>query len=457
MIEGQEIHIRDDNRHQNAPIALLIHGWSSSWFTWTPLLPVLSSRYACMAVDLPGYGRSPAPPQPPTIVGYADLMARLIEEISDRPVVLLGHSMGGQISLTLTLRHPELVERLVLLNPVISGRLSTFINLFIAPHILLERYRWGGKILSYLERTPLSYVEQLMKPILFAERAMISSQDYERIKADARRPGQGAIRAACFEAMKKGDLRGKLKNIETPALVLWGAEDNTVPLRDAGAVADEWTDADLRLIPNAGHWPHFEQYETTVRYMASFLGLPVLPMLDTNRISQQRNLDVPEIALFLSNTELGQDLNEGQRLRIAGLCHVHPFAPGETIALEDTSGDELFIVQDGQVDVLVRIVNDNGSTEQRRISVLLAGQVAGEMALLQGKGGRRTADLKAGRGGATVLALDSRYLFALFDDDPSLGLKIMQNLARSLVQRLRVQTWQLQLAERRAEDMLHRS
>ena len=204
VIDQQELHIRDDTRHRNAPIALLIHGWSSSWFTWTPLLPVLSTRYACMAVDLPGYGRSPAPKYPPSIVSYADLMARLIEKISDRPVVVLGHSMGGQISITLALRHPHLVERLVLLNPVISGRLSTFIKLFIAPHILLERYAWGGKFLSYLEKTPLNYAEQLMKPILFAERAIISRQDYERIRSDARRPRSGRYSCRMLFRHEKG-------------------------------------------------------------------------------------------------------------------------------------------------------------------------------------------------------------------------------------------------------------
>ncbi|MBA3469758.1 MAG: alpha/beta fold hydrolase [Herpetosiphonaceae bacterium] len=452
VIDGQELHIRDSER-RDGPIALLIHGWSSSWFTWTPLLSAIATRFAYMAVDLPGYGRSPALKQAPTIVGYADLMAKLIERISDRPVVVMGHSMGGQIAMMLALRHPMLVERLVLLNPVVSGRLSTYINLLVAPHIFLERYAWGGKLLSFLESTPISYQKQLMKPILFAERAMISRQDYDRIRADARRPGQGAVRAACYHAMKAADLRGQLKNIQAPSLVIWGAEDNTVPLRDAGAVADEWTDADLRLIPNAGHWPQFEQYETTLRYLASFLGLPILASLPDDQPAEQRNLDIDEIALFLSNTELGQDLTESQRLRVSGLCHLHHFAAGETLALEDTSGDEMFIVQDGRVDVLVRITNEAGIEESRRINVLMAGQIAGEMALIQGKGGRRSADLQAGRGGATVLAIDSRYLFALFEDDASLGLKLMRNLARSLVQRLRVQTWQLQMAERRVESV----
>jgi CRP-like cAMP-binding protein len=253
--------------------------------------------------------------------------------------------------------------------------------------------------------------------------------------------------------MKRGDLRGRLQDIQAPALVIWGAEDNTVPLRDAGAVADEWPDADLRLIPNAGHWPQFEQYETTVRYLASFLGLPILPNLPNDNLGAQRDLDINEIAQFLSNTELGQDLSEAQRLRVASICHLHHVAPSESIAVEDTSGDEMFIVQDGQVDILVRVSNEHGIEEQRRVNVLLAGQIAGEMALLQGKGGRRTADMQAGRSGATVLAIDSRYLFALFEDDASLGLKLMQNLARSLVQRLRVQTWQLQMAERRAEAL----
>jgi pimeloyl-ACP methyl ester carboxylesterase len=52
-------------------------------------------------------------------------------------------------------------------------------------------------------------------------------------------------------------------------------EDNTVPLRDASVVAREWPDADLRVIPNAGHWPQFETPELTLRYMRAFLSTPL--------------------------------------------------------------------------------------------------------------------------------------------------------------------------------------
>src|SRR5919109_2738660 len=117
-INGQPIHVWEEGP-PHGPVAILVHGWSSSSFTWAPLLPVLSRRYRCIAVDLPGFGRSPAPRQPPTIAGYADLIAQVIEQFSDRSALVLGHSMGGQIAVTLALRYPVLIERMVLLNPAL--------------------------------------------------------------------------------------------------------------------------------------------------------------------------------------------------------------------------------------------------------------------------------------------------------------------------------------------------
>jgi len=189
--------------------------------------------------------------------------------------VLVGHSMGGMISLTMALRHPELVERMVLLCPTISGRLSTFINVFISPITLLERSRLGNRLVAALEPQMLSVTDRLMRPASFAERSGITEDVYHHLRADARRPGQGRVRAECYWAMRDGDLRGKLGSIKVPSLVLWGMEDNTVPLRDASVVADEWPDADLRIIPKAGHWPQFETPDLTRRYVRAFLSTPI--------------------------------------------------------------------------------------------------------------------------------------------------------------------------------------
>jgi pimeloyl-ACP methyl ester carboxylesterase len=114
-----------------------------------------------------------------------------------------------------------------------------------------------------------------MRPASLAEHSGIEQIDYERLRADARRPDQSKVRAECFWAMREGDLRGKLKSLDLPSLVIWGMEDNTVPLRDASALVEEWPDIDLRILPKVSHWPQFEAPEVTRRYIRAFLGTPL--------------------------------------------------------------------------------------------------------------------------------------------------------------------------------------
>ncbi len=123
----QKIHFVEAGK-RGRQIALLIHGWSSSWYAMSPLLGLLAQRFHCIAIDLPGYGQSPPFSERTTIPQYVDLLADLIEEISDNPVVLVGHSMGGMISVSLAQKYPILIERMVLICPTISGRLSNSIN-----------------------------------------------------------------------------------------------------------------------------------------------------------------------------------------------------------------------------------------------------------------------------------------------------------------------------------------
>jgi pimeloyl-ACP methyl ester carboxylesterase len=274
-IRGQPIHARVQGSRQRR-VLLLIHGWSSSWYAMSPLLPSLSERYRCVAVDLPGFGESPPLPQRASIPAYADLLADLIHEISpEQPAILIGHSMGGMISLTMAMRRREVIERMVLICPTISGNLSFWINTFISPITMLERSRIANRVVAGIEPYMLTMTDRLMRPASFAERTGITQADYEKLRADARRPGQGRIRAECYNAMRANDLRGRLKGLDVPALVLWGMEDNTVPLRDASVVADEWPEAELRVLPKAGHWPQFETPDITNRHIRGFLSTPI--------------------------------------------------------------------------------------------------------------------------------------------------------------------------------------
>jgi pimeloyl-ACP methyl ester carboxylesterase/CRP-like cAMP-binding protein len=436
-------------------VALLIHGWSSSWYALSPLLELLSLRFRCLSVDLPGYGKSPPLSSRTTIPAYADLLAEFVAEVSDGPVVLVGHSMGGMTSITLALRHSILVERMVLIGPTITGRLSTYINLVVSPITVLERFGLGSLLVSAGERSFVGITDRIMRPASFAERSGITEADYERLRADARSPGQGRVRAECYFAMRDNNLSGRLKEVDTPALVIWGAEDNTVPLRDAGVVADEWPDADLRILPRAGHWPQFEAPYTTWRLVAAYLGLPRFSDRLQNPVADDELVQVSEIAQFLAHSDVGNNLNLAQRTRLAAQCEPLRFGPGQRIVRAAEAGNELYIIQSGTVEVW-RDPNDltGESPKRRKVADIKPGQIVGEFAMLDQ--GLRSADLIAGQEGATVLALKRENLVALCEDDAVLGTRLLWNIATAVAQRARFILWQLQRATRQSTPQVAR-
>ena len=448
-INGQQIHYVKEGQ-PNRQVALLIHGWSSSWYAMSPLVGLLSQRFLTIAIDLPGFGESPPLPKRVTIPAYVDLLADFIEEMTDGPVVLVGHSMGGMIGLTLALRHPILVERMVLIDPTVSGHLSRYINLVVSPITLLERFGLGSLIVSTVERLMMGITDRLMRPASFADRTGITAEEHIRLQADVRRPGQGRARAECFFAMRENDLRGRLSQVEVPSLVLWGAEDNTVPLRDAGVVADEWPEADLRIIPNAGHWPHFETPDTTRRLVAAYLGLPLFSDALHTPVGDDEFARIREVARFLAHSDVGNNLNLPQRTRLAAQCRQRFYSPRANIVRVDEAGNELYIIQAGTVEVWSDPDNPGQAPQNpRHVATLRPGQIAGELAMLDQ--GLRSADLIAGPEGATVLALERDRMLALCEDDATLGTRRLWNVAVTMSQRVRFVLWQLQRASQKKE------
>ncbi|MEZ4643556.1 MAG: alpha/beta fold hydrolase [Chloroflexota bacterium] len=449
-VGGQEIHAMEAGR-PGRQIALMIHGWSSSWYAMSPLMGLLAQRFHCISVDLPGYGQSPSLPERTTIAGYVNVLADLIEHLSDGPVVLVGHSMGGMISITLALTHPILVERMVLLSPTISGRLSTAINLLISPITLLERFTPGSLLVQAVENVLVGITDRLMRPVSFAARSGITENDYMRSRADARRPGQGKVRAECFRAMLENDLSGRLSKLDTPTLILWGAEDNTVPLRDAGVVADEWPGADLRITPKAGHWPQFETPDTTRRQVAAYLGLPRSNAELYQPLDDDDLLHIKEVAQFLAHSDIGNDLNEAQRMRIAAQLKQYTYPHGENIVHVADSGSEVYIIMEGSVEVWKDPEGIDPSihshAHMQHVTTFRPGQIVGELAMLD-QGGR-SADLIAGEDGVTVLALQRDRLLTLCEDDAVLGTRLLWNIATVMAVRVRFILWQLNRAEER--------
>jgi len=96
---------------------ILVHGLASNAGFWRYNIPELSKKFRVIAVDLPGYGKSQKGDYPYTLSFYADEIKKLIDELKLKNVVYLGHSMGGQIGLILSIKYPNLLNKLILASP----------------------------------------------------------------------------------------------------------------------------------------------------------------------------------------------------------------------------------------------------------------------------------------------------------------------------------------------------
>src|SRR5262245_58564752 len=97
------------------PIVLL-HGWGGEIASFGPIPAILAERFDVIALDLPGFGKTPLPDRPWGTDDYADLVVDCLRQLDLGPVTLIGHSFGGKTSIVVAAQHPEHVRRLVLVD-----------------------------------------------------------------------------------------------------------------------------------------------------------------------------------------------------------------------------------------------------------------------------------------------------------------------------------------------------
>ena len=83
------------------------------------MAPLLVARYRLLAVDLLGHGRTPAAGRSPDIGGHVDLLAGFVTEVADRPVIVMGNSLGGLVAALCASQVPDRVAGLVLVDPAL--------------------------------------------------------------------------------------------------------------------------------------------------------------------------------------------------------------------------------------------------------------------------------------------------------------------------------------------------
>jgi pimeloyl-ACP methyl ester carboxylesterase len=238
----------DADAPQGLPV-VMVHGLGGSHLNWVGLAPELSRRHHVYAVDQAGFGLTPGTPGTSTVQANTELVARFIREVVGSPVVLVGNSMGGMVSLLLAAAHPGLVAGLVLVDPSIP----------------VPRQRPDLAVMT--KRTSDRQRVQAVVNLCFADprRADPDVVDAGVVLAAHRRgvPGQeaaflGAARSLMKVLANPRRYHSLMRAIDRPVLLVHGERDRLVPLAAARAVAAQNPGWEGHFLPGVGHTPQLE-------------------------------------------------------------------------------------------------------------------------------------------------------------------------------------------------------
>jgi pimeloyl-ACP methyl ester carboxylesterase len=237
-----------------APL-VLVHGAGGSADLWRAQLDGLADAGRLVAPDLPGHGPLGGRGKP-GITAYATWLAGFLAALDEaRPVVLVGHSMGGAIAQTLALAEPERLAGLVLVST--GARLRVLARLV---ELLRGEPREGQRLIRDLSFAP----DAPREPVELVERAL--------------REGAPLVTLGDYLACDRFDVRDRLAGILTPTLVVTGAEDRLTPVRYGRYLVERIPGARLVEIAGAGHFPQLEQparVDAAIReFLARLRGAP---------------------------------------------------------------------------------------------------------------------------------------------------------------------------------------
>jgi pimeloyl-ACP methyl ester carboxylesterase len=206
-----------ERRGSGRPVYVLIHGIGMGRTVFAELAQQLDDGEV-IALDLPGYGEAPEPRRVLTMERNADVVAAYLRDRVTAPAVLIGHSMGAQVVVEVAVRHPGVVDRVVLVGPTVDPSART------AP-----RQLW-----------------RLLRDIAVESPRVIAVGAREYVRA-------GPHLRAKFRAMLAHRPEESFPRVNAPALVLRGEEDIVVPRDWCLSVVDALPDGRLVEVPDHGH------------------------------------------------------------------------------------------------------------------------------------------------------------------------------------------------------------
>ncbi len=241
---------------------ILVHGIAASLHDWEDLMPALASyAYQAIAVDLLGHGESPKPAEVSAYTSeklYESFHEWMVSLPIRPPFSIVGHSFGGYLALQYSLREPQNLDKMVLIDPLFSpSQLSPLLQW------INRRPEWGAKA---LEMVSLELIDFLLgwDPI---NAAQFSPQARRQIAVDYKRASPHILRIPTSIQ----DLSPLLKSVSTPTLIIWGEKDLTLQPASFAWLSKHIPQAKGVRVAHCGHQPHIGKPKLVNRLILTFL------------------------------------------------------------------------------------------------------------------------------------------------------------------------------------------
>jgi pimeloyl-ACP methyl ester carboxylesterase len=255
------------------PLVCLIHGLGDEADTWRQLWPLLARRHRVIALDLPGFGRSP-PSGRVTLASCAETVVQLLGAVSTGPSILAGSSVGAVIAELAAFRSPSLVGALVLIDgglPQVRGTVRAMLPMLVpfSGERIYTSFR-DNHDAAYASLQPY-YADLTALPE--ADRRFLKVRVIDRVHSDKQRRAYFSLlrSLALWDSFRSGYFRWNLAAWRKPLLLAWGAEDRIIPRATADMIAALVPHAAKAVIPGAGHLPQQEKPGELAAEMERFI------------------------------------------------------------------------------------------------------------------------------------------------------------------------------------------
>ncbi|GIE78239.1 4,5-9,10-diseco-3-hydroxy-5,9,17-trioxoandrosta-1 (10),2-diene-4-oate hydrolase [Actinoplanes philippinensis] len=254
-----------------APPVVLLHGIGRSLEDWALQHPLLDNEYRVISIDMPGFGLSQRMPAPTTLDVLADGVWATLDTIGEnRPVHLMGNSLGGAVSMRMLADTPDRVSTLTLVNSAGFGKeVTVALRMLAVPGL-------GRQMLRRIDRITAPRMERM----IFADRALVTPERVAMAIKIARQPDFAPVYLEIAKALGglrgvaaawRTDLLARVAASTKPTMLVWGDRDLILPSKHLAAARAAFPHAQSHMFARTGHMPQIERPD-------EFAGL-VRPML----------------------------------------------------------------------------------------------------------------------------------------------------------------------------------